>query len=206
MEADLAAAPSIEVWGTGKPIREFIYVEDCADAIVLAAEKYNDVNLPLNVGTGIGTSIKELVETINEVTGFKGKIVWNTDKPDGAVKKVLDVTRMKRELDGWAPPTSLRARAGQDDLMVPGQQGSGGREMVSPSVLVSRRPETDSTHVRSLGALRRREAAPLGLDDDVDPRSHDDERERTGETSHRPGESSSSTSITGPITPRPPST
>jgi GDP-L-fucose synthase len=109
VEADLAAAPSIEVWGTGKPIREFIYVEDCADAIVLAAEKYNDVNLPLNIGTGIGTSIKELVETISEVTGYKGKIVWNTDKPDGAIKKVLDVTRMKRELDGWSPPTSLRA-------------------------------------------------------------------------------------------------
>ena len=48
--------------------------------------------LPLNIGTGIGTSIRELVETINEVTGFKGKIVWNTDKPDGAIVKVLDVT------------------------------------------------------------------------------------------------------------------
>ena len=109
VEADLAAAPSIEVWGTGKPIREFIDVEDCADAIVLAAEKYNDVTMPLNIGTGIGTSIRELVETINELTAFKGKIVWNADKPDGAHKKVLDVTRMKRELDGWAPPTSLRA-------------------------------------------------------------------------------------------------
>jgi len=65
--------------------------------------------MPLNIGTGIGTSIRELVETINEVTAFKGKIVWNADKPDGALKKVLDVTRMKRELDGWAPPTSLRA-------------------------------------------------------------------------------------------------
>src|SRR5271166_6389565 len=108
VEADLAAAPSIEVWGTGKPIREFIYVEDCADAIILASEKYHDVNVPLNIGTGLGTSIRELVETINDVTAFKGKIVWNADKPDGALKKVLDVTRMKRELDGWAPPTSLR--------------------------------------------------------------------------------------------------
>jgi GDP-L-fucose synthase len=107
VEADLAGAPSIEVWGTGKPIREFIYVEDCADAIVLAGEKYNDVAMPLNIGTGIGTSIRELVETINEVTGFKGKIAWNADKPDGALKKVLDVTRMTRELDGWTPPTSL---------------------------------------------------------------------------------------------------
>jgi GDP-L-fucose synthase len=109
VEADLAKAPSIEVWGTGKPVREFIYVEDCADAIVLAAEKYNDVALPLNIGTGIGTSIRELVETINSVTGFAGKIAWNADKPDGAMLKVLDVGRMKTALDGWAPPTSLKA-------------------------------------------------------------------------------------------------
>jgi len=109
VEADLAGAPEIEVWGTGTPIREFIYVEDCADAIVLAAEKYDDVGTPLNIGTGIGTSIRELVETINEVTAFKGQIRWNTDKPDGAAKKVLDVTRMRAALDGWTPPTDLRA-------------------------------------------------------------------------------------------------
>jgi GDP-L-fucose synthase len=108
VEADLAQTPSIEVWGTGSPVREFIYVEDCADAIVLAAEKYNDATQPLNIGTGIGTSIRELVETINEVTGYKGRIDWNRDKPDGAAFKVLDVTRMTEVLDGWTPPTSLR--------------------------------------------------------------------------------------------------
>lgn len=108
VEAEMSNAPSIEVWGTGKPVREFIYVEDCADAIVLAAEKYNDVNIPLNLGTGIGTSIRELVETINAVTGYRGKLNWNTDKPDGAMMKVLDVTRMKEALDGWEPPTQLR--------------------------------------------------------------------------------------------------
>jgi GDP-L-fucose synthase len=67
------------------------------------------VSLPLNIGTGIGTSIRELVETINGVTGFKGKIAWNTDKPDGAMMKVLDVTRMTKALDGWVAPTSLKA-------------------------------------------------------------------------------------------------
>ncbi|MGO9923111.1 MAG: NAD-dependent epimerase/dehydratase family protein [Isosphaeraceae bacterium] len=107
VEADLARAPEIEVWGTGKPVREFIYVEDCADAIILAAEKYDDVTLPLNIGTGIGTSIRELVESINAVTGYRGRIVWNADRPDGAMMKVLDVDRMKQELDGWAPPTDL---------------------------------------------------------------------------------------------------
>ena len=107
VEADLAKAPSIEVWGTGKPVREFIYVEDCADAIVLAAESYDDAATPLNIGTGIGTSIKELTETINAVSGYKGKLAWNADKPDGAPFKVLDVTRMKSALGGWTAPTSL---------------------------------------------------------------------------------------------------
>lgn len=109
VEADLASAPSVEVWGTGKPIREFIYVEDCADAIVLAAEKYDDTAMPLNIGTGIGTTIRELAETVHAVSGYKGRMVWNTDKPDGAMMKVLDVTRMKQALEGWSPPTALRA-------------------------------------------------------------------------------------------------
>jgi GDP-L-fucose synthase len=109
VEAQQANAPQVEVWGTGKPVREFIYVEDCADAIVLAAEKYNDVNLPLNIGTGIGTTIKELAETVHEVTGYQGKLAWLTDKPDGAAKKVLDVSRMKEALGGWVPPTNLKA-------------------------------------------------------------------------------------------------
>ena len=109
VEAEQAKAPSVEVWGTGKPIREFIYVEDCADAIVLAAEKYTDAATPLNIGTGIGTTIRELSESVCAAAGYQGKMVWNADKPDGALKKVLDVTRMTRALDGWTPPTDLRA-------------------------------------------------------------------------------------------------
>jgi GDP-L-fucose synthase len=108
VEAEAAGASTVEVWGTGKPVREFIYVEDCADAIVLAAEKYNDTTTPLNIGTGLGTSIRDLAETIHAVTGLRGKIVWNPDKPDGTAMKVLDVTRMKQVLDGWTPPTNLR--------------------------------------------------------------------------------------------------
>ena len=109
VEAEMARAPSVEVWGTGKPIREFIYVEDCADAIVLAAEKYHDVATPLNLGTGIGTTIRELSEAVCAASNYQGKMIWNADKPDGAMKKVLDVTRMKQALDGWVPPTDLRA-------------------------------------------------------------------------------------------------
>jgi GDP-L-fucose synthase len=109
VEAEQANAPSVVVWGTGKAIREFIYVEDCADAIVMAAEVYDDCATPLNIGTGVGTSIRELSETIHEVSGFRGKMTWDSDKPDGAAKKVLDVTRMKTVLDGWTPPTDLKS-------------------------------------------------------------------------------------------------
>ncbi|MHC5540129.1 NAD-dependent epimerase/dehydratase family protein [Singulisphaera rosea] len=108
VEAEQGKAPSVEIWGTGKPIREFIYVEDCADAIVLAAETYDDSSIPLNIGTGIGTSIKELAETVHTVSKYQGKLAWNTDKPDGALKKVLDVTRMKSALGGWTAPTNLK--------------------------------------------------------------------------------------------------
>jgi len=106
VEAKTTGAAEVEVWGTGKPVREFLYVEDCAEAAVRAAESYNDT-APLNIGTGIGTSIRELAETINDTVGFNGKMMWNTSKPDGQMKKILDVTRMK-EILKWQPPTSLR--------------------------------------------------------------------------------------------------
>jgi GDP-L-fucose synthase len=109
VEAEAARSPIIEVWGTGKPVREFIYVEDCADAIVLAAENYHDATVPLNIGTGIGTSIRELVDTLSAVTGYRGRITWNADKPDGARMKVLDVARMEQVLGCWTPPTGLAA-------------------------------------------------------------------------------------------------
>ncbi len=108
VEATANGDPSVEVWGTGKPIREFIYVGDCADAIILASELYDDVSMPLNIGTGVGTSIRELAETVHQLSGFKGTLQWNNDKPDGAAKKVLDVTRMKAALGGWTPPTNLK--------------------------------------------------------------------------------------------------
>lgn len=105
VEAQLNNAPSVEVWGTGKPIREFLYVEDCAEAIVKAAEIYHDVE-PMNIGSGLGTSIKELADAIHAISGFQGEIVWNTDKPDGQYKKVLDVSKMKAVFN-WTPPTDL---------------------------------------------------------------------------------------------------
>lgn len=112
VEAKLNGLPEVEVWGSGKPVREFLYVEDCAEAVVLASELYDDP-LPLNIGTGIGTSIRELAETISELTGYEGEISWNRDKPDGQMVKILDVTRMKEHLNGWEPRFGLRDGLGK---------------------------------------------------------------------------------------------
>ncbi len=106
VEARRAGQPAVEAWGTGQPVREFLYVEDGADAILLAAERYDDT-APLNIGTGVGTSIRELTELVRELSGYRGEIVWDTSKPDGQMKKLLDVSRLKSLL-GWQAPTPLR--------------------------------------------------------------------------------------------------
>ena len=84
------------VWGTGKPTREFLYVEDCAEAILLAAEKYNKPD-PVNIGTGLDISIKRLARLIAKMSGFKGKIVWDKTKPDGQPRRMLDTGKAAKE-------------------------------------------------------------------------------------------------------------
>jgi GDP-L-fucose synthase len=96
LEAKAAGAPSIEVWGDGSPTREFLYVEDAAEGILLAAEKYNGSD-PVNLGSGMEISIKDLVELIAKLTGFTGKIVWDKTKPNGQPRRRLDVSRAERE-------------------------------------------------------------------------------------------------------------
>lgn len=86
----------IVVWGTGKATREFLYVEDCANAIVLAAEKYNKPD-PVNIGAGFEISIKDLVDLIVKLSGFKGKVTWDSTKPDGQPRRCLDTTRAEKE-------------------------------------------------------------------------------------------------------------
>jgi GDP-L-fucose synthase len=86
----------IEIWGTGNPTREFLYVEDCAEAIVLATERYNKSE-PVNIGAGFEISIKDLVELIAKLTGFKGEIIWDTTKPDGQPRRCLDTSRAEKE-------------------------------------------------------------------------------------------------------------
>lgn len=95
----------VEVWGTGEPTREFLYVEDAAEAIVLAAENYNGRD-PINLGSGKEISIKALVHLIARETGFSGDIVWNSAKPDGQPRRVLDVSRAE-ELLGFHAQTDF---------------------------------------------------------------------------------------------------
>jgi GDP-L-fucose synthase len=82
----------VVLWGDGTPTREFLYVDDCAEGLELAAERYDDAE-PVNLGTGIETSIRELAETIADVTGFEGEIVWDTSMPNGQPRRSLDATR-----------------------------------------------------------------------------------------------------------------
>jgi GDP-L-fucose synthase len=96
IEARNSNSPSIEVWGTGTPTREFLYVEDAARAIVLAAERYNKPE-PVNIGSSEEISIKDLVDLIVELTGFRGDVVWDHTKPDGQPRRKLNVERAARE-------------------------------------------------------------------------------------------------------------
>ena len=88
--------PSVECWGTGSPRREFMYIDDAAEGIVQALEKYEDSDEPLNIGTGNDITIKELVEHIINVVGYEGEVFWNEDKPDGQLKKLLSVSKMRK--------------------------------------------------------------------------------------------------------------
>jgi GDP-L-fucose synthase len=88
--------PSITVWGTGNPTREFLYVEDAAEGIALATEKYNKPD-PINLGAGFEISIKDLVGLIVKLTGFKGSVVWDTSKPDGQPRRRLDTSKAEKE-------------------------------------------------------------------------------------------------------------
>lgn len=105
VEAKQDHCDTVVVWGTGDPVREYMYVEDCAAAIVRAAEVYSEIE-PLNIGSGEARTIRELADVIAKLTGFRGRITWDTSKPNGQMRKVLDITRMNRYLQ-WSPPFGL---------------------------------------------------------------------------------------------------
>lgn len=104
-EAKLGEKDKVEIWGTGNPMREFLYVDDLADACIHLMNNYNGSDI-VNIGTGKDITIKDLAYTVKEVTGYEGDIYFNTDMPDGTPRKLLDVSRLK-EL-GWEYKTSLK--------------------------------------------------------------------------------------------------
>ena len=96
----------VVLWGDGTPTREFLFVDDCAEGLALAAERYDGAD-PVNLGTGVETSIRELAETIADVTGFEGEIVWDASMPNGQPRRQLDASRAE-ELFGFRARTPLR--------------------------------------------------------------------------------------------------
>jgi GDP-L-fucose synthase len=106
-EAKVNGQPEVIIWGTGTPKREFLHVDDMADACVHLMENYNasDIGEFVNIGVGKDISIKQLAETVKDIVGYKGKIVYDTSKPDGTPQKLLDVTKLHQL--GWTADIPL---------------------------------------------------------------------------------------------------
>jgi len=104
-EAKQANAPEVMVWGSGTPKREFLHVDDMADACLFLMDRYDDPDI-INVGVGEDLSIKALAETIAQVVGYQGRLTWDTSKPDGTPRKLVDVTRINAL--GWKARTTLK--------------------------------------------------------------------------------------------------
>lgn len=105
VEATEAGAATVEIWGSGTPLREFLFVEDLADACLFLMEQVSEPG-PINVGTGVDLTIRELAELIADVVGFTGELVFDASKPDGTPRKLMDVSRLAGL--GWSARTDLR--------------------------------------------------------------------------------------------------
>lgn len=107
-EAGVKGIPFVELWGSGSPRREFLYVDDLAEAVVFLMEKYNyaEIGEIINIGCGKDVTIAELAETIKGIVGYQGELRWDTSKPDGTPRKWLDVSKIKKL--GWEPRISLK--------------------------------------------------------------------------------------------------
>jgi GDP-L-fucose synthase len=104
--AKVAAAPSLTLWGTGSPRRELIHADDVADACLFLLRREGEaLGMPLNIGTGEDHSIRELADLVARVVGYRGSIAWDTTRPDGAPRKLLDSSRIRRA--HWAPSVRL---------------------------------------------------------------------------------------------------
>lgn len=103
-EAKINQQPEVEVWGSGKPLREFLHVDDLAEACFFLMNNYNETNF-INIGFGDDVSIKELAEIVKQTTGYNGKIIFNTSRPDGTPRKLMDSSRINNL--GWKPKIKL---------------------------------------------------------------------------------------------------
>lgn len=101
-----SGAPQVEIWGSGNAIREFLYVDDCADGVVHLMKQYSGESI-INIGTGRETSVRELAETVSKVVGYQGRLHFDTTKPEGAPRRLLDSATMTGL--GWRAPTTLEA-------------------------------------------------------------------------------------------------
>jgi GDP-L-fucose synthase len=123
-EAKSANAPTVTVWGSGTPRREFFYADDAADACIFVMKHYSQLGF-LNIGTGEDVTIREFAELVADVVGYSGKICYDTSRPDGTPRKLLDVSKIRKL--GWIPKTPLRdglARAYADFLKTGGRGGA----------------------------------------------------------------------------------
>lgn len=122
-EAKLTNAPAVTVWGSGTPRREFLCVDDAADACVFVMKHYSDMGF-LNIGTGEDVTISKFAELVADVTGYGGKILYDTSRPDGAPRKLLDVSKIRKL--GWSPKTALRDGLAQAyaDFLATGGRGA----------------------------------------------------------------------------------
>lgn len=103
--AKISGAPSVQLWGSGTPIREFMYIDDLADSLIYLLNHYADAT-PINVGTGQGTTIKDLAEIISKVVGYQGALEWDATRPDGMPKRMLDSSKLSSL--GWEASVSLQ--------------------------------------------------------------------------------------------------
>ena len=103
-EAKVSQAPTVELWGTGSPLREFLYVDDMADACVFLLENYSGEQ-HVNIGTGKEVTIRQLAEAVKKTVGYEGEIVWNSAMPDGTPRKLTDVTKLHNL--GWTHKVEL---------------------------------------------------------------------------------------------------
>jgi GDP-L-fucose synthase len=115
-EAKVAKAPTVTCWGTGSPLREFVYADDIARACVFLMENYSEEQF-INVGSASEVTIRGLTETVKRIVGFEGDIVWDTSKPDGTPRKLMDNSRLFAL--GWRPQVDLETgiRSAYEDFV-----------------------------------------------------------------------------------------